>query len=128
MKRILCLAVAGMFTAMAASAASVPASLKSKVASDDQLASVRGGAPATIGGGVWQITMPSLTINRPATPVFQPNPPGFPQIAHTPIIVVNNGSITITLPTFTVTTTPPTITPPASPIVSFTLPSIVKLP
>ena len=40
MKKVLCVAMIGLFTAMAASAASVPASLKSKIASDDQLATV----------------------------------------------------------------------------------------
>ena len=44
MKRIACLVIAGIFSAMAASAATVPGSLKSKVASDKTLSEVRGGS------------------------------------------------------------------------------------
>jgi len=113
---------------MAASAATVPASLKSKVASDDQLASVRGSAGITLGGGTWHITLPSLTYTPPLTPIIQPNPPAFPTVVITPIVVNNSGTITITLPTVTITTTPPTITPPAGPLFTFTPPAIWHTP
>lgn len=130
MKRIMSLVVVGMFSAMAATAATVPASLQSKVASDEQLTAVRGGA-STFGGGTWNITMPSVTITPPATPIVTITPPATPIIQISQVVVNQGGAITITLPTITIT--PPvtpivTITPPATPIFSFTKPVVTRTP
>jgi len=102
----------GLFTAMAASAASVPASLKSKIASDDQLATVIGGS-GVLGGGTPSITMPKLilpggtAIGGKTITVFVPTititTPTTPVIQTTPIFVQSGGTWTITAPTITIT-------------------------
>lgn len=99
MKRILCLVVAGMFTALAASAATVPGTLKAKVATDDQLASVRGGRAVTLP----QITIPPIQISSQllALPVAVPVQNG------TALVVF--GWFYIQTPGVTVTPTPPAV-------------------
>ena len=111
MKRMLVGLVVGLITAMAASAATVPESLKSKVASDDQLASVCGGS-TTVGGQSYSITFPSVTFKSVTyggktwtahMPSVVITPPATPIVAVTPVVVHVGSTWTITFPSVTIT-------------------------
>ena len=128
MRFMLCLLAVGLFAATASAA--IPDAMQAKLVPDDELALVRGGA-TTLGGGTISITLPSVTITRPAVPVLTINKPTGPKFEITPLEVIRDGGITIKLPTITINkpSTPPiVITKPATPIVTFTAGSVVKSP
>lgn len=101
MKRILSLVAVGLLGATAASAATVPSALKSKVANDATLAEVRGGKPG----------LPPIVLGNKlyVTPVAVPIQNGSAVLllgwvyVNTPEITISSSGINVTKPAAYVT-------------------------